>query len=318
MMGLGVLAVGESLGLVMPDAIGRLAHTRGARIGFGGAESNVAIGVSRLGGVAGWAGRLGADSLGDLITRELRAENVEVHVALDPDAATAMMVKERPRPGSTRVTYYRSVQAGSRLTEQDIPPGLVEDAKILHVTGITAGLGERPLYALHRLIDRARDSRTLVSFDVNHRPSLWRDGRNAGEAYRTLVRRADIVFAGDDEARLVTDRDDLDAQISALRDLGPACVVIKLGDQGAVAAEGPDLIRRSALKIDVVDTVGAGDSFVAGWLAETLADADLETRLRTAVICGALACTNQGDWEAAPTRADIAAVDNDGADPVQR
>lgn len=318
MSGLGVLAVGESLGLVMPDGLGRLAHTRAAHIGFGGAESNVAVGVCRLGGTAAWAGRLGADSLGELITRELRAENVQVHVTTDPDAATAMMVKERPRPGFSRVTYYRSGQAGSRFTEHDVPSGLVEGARILHLTGITAGLGERPLYALHRLIDRARDSNTLVSFDVNHRPSLWRDGRSAGDAYRTLVRRADVVFAGDDEAQLVTGMRDLDEQLQALRDLGPACAVIKLGAQGAIAAEGTELARRPALKVDVMDTVGAGDSFVAGWLAETMNDADLTTRLRTAVACGALACTTLGDWEAAPTRADIAALEVGGADPVQR
>lgn len=318
MSSLGVLAVGESLGLVMPDAIGRLAHSRAAHIGFGGAESNVAIGVSRLGGTAAWAGRLGADALGELIVRELRAERVQVHAAIDPDAATAMMMKERPRPGSSRVTYYRSVQAGSRLTEHDLPPGLVEDARILHVTGITAGLGERPLYALHRLIDRARESDTMVSFDANHRPSLWRDGRSAGDAYLTLVRRADIVFAGDDEAQLVTGTGDVDEQLRALRDLGPACVVIKLGDRGAIASEGAEMIQLPALSVDVVDTVGAGDSFVAGWLAETLVGADLETRLRTAVACGGLACTTPGDWEAAPTRADIAALQGDRADPVQR
>ena len=318
MRGLDVLAVGESLGLVMPDTVGRLAHTRGARIGFGGAESNVAIGVSRLGGTAGWAGRLGADGLGDLIARELRAEAVQVHAVVDPEAATAVMIKERPRTGSTRVTYYRSVQAGSRLTEADIPDGLIENSRILHLTGITAGLGERPLSALHRLIDRAQAAGTTVSFDVNHRLSLWQHGRDAADAYRTLIRRSDIVFAGDDEARLVTGKDDASEQRDALRDLGPACVVIKLGERGAVASEGASVVSRPAVRVDVVDTVGAGDAFVAGWLSETIAGADLETRTQTAVICGALACTTEGDWEATPTRADITALGAGDADPVQR
>ena len=138
---LDVLSIGESLGLIVPERTGKLAHVRGANLGFGGAESNVAIGVARLGGAAGWAGRVGADGLGELIIREIRAEGVEVHAAIDDTAATALMIKERPRPGSSRVTYYRSVQAGSRLAPADIPAGVVESARILHVTGISAGLG---------------------------------------------------------------------------------------------------------------------------------------------------------------------------------
>jgi 2-dehydro-3-deoxygluconokinase len=68
----------------------------------------------------------------------------------------------------------------------------------------------------------------------------------------------------------------------------------------------------------VVDTVGAGDAFVAGWLIETARGASLEERLDTAITCGALACTGDGDWEAAPTRADLAAVHAPPGDPVQR
>jgi 2-dehydro-3-deoxygluconokinase len=320
MTSLDVVAIGESLGLLVPDRPGRLAHVPHLRLGFGGAESNVAIGVARLGGRSAWVGRVGGDGLGELITRGIRAEGVEVHASVDPDAATALMIKERPRPGSSRVTYYRSVQAGSRLTAADIPDGVVERAAILHVTGISAGLGEGPLAAVHAAIDRAKAAGVTVSFDVNHRSALWRNGngRDAGAAYRELAARSDIVFAGDDEATLFTGRSDPREQLEAIRALGVACAVIKLGENGAIASEGHTVSTRDAVRVDVVDTVGAGDAFVAGWLAETAAGASLERRLDTAVECGALACTVDGDWEAAPTRADVAALALPGADPVQR
>jgi 2-dehydro-3-deoxygluconokinase len=318
MSDLDVLAVGESLGLLVPERPGPLAHSRAMRLGFGGAESNVAIGVSRLGGAAGWAGRVGADGLGDLIVRELRAERVDVHAAVDEGAATALMIKERPRPGSSRVTYYRSVQAGSRLTAGDVPAGLVERAKILHVTGISAGLGSGPLGAVHVAIDRARAAGVLVSFDVNHRSALWRDGRDAAGAYRGLAERADLVFAGDDEAELLTGASDPRTQLDIIRSWGVGCAVVKRGADGAVASVGTDVVGRDALRVDVVDTVGAGDAFVAGWLIETARGASLEERLDTAITCGALACTGDGDWEAAPTRADLAAVHAPPGDPVQR
>jgi len=320
MTSLDVVAIGESLGLLVPDRPGRLAHVPHLRLGFGGAESNVAIGVARLGGRSAWVGRVGGDGLGELITRGIRAEGVEVHASVDPDAATALMIKERPRPGSSRVTYYRSVQAGSRLTAGDIPDGVVERAAVLHVTGISAGLGAGPLAAVHAAMDRAKAAGVTVSFDVNHRSALWRNGngRDAGAAYRELAARSDIVFAGDDEAALFTGRRDPREQLEAIRALGVACAVIKLGEHGAIVSEGETVSARDAVRVDVVDTVGAGDAFVAGWLAETAAGASLEHRLETAVQCGALACTVDGDWEAAPTRADVTALATPGADPVQR
>lgn len=315
---LDVLTIGESLGLIVPDRIGRLAHVRGMNLGFGGAESNVAIGVARLGGAAGWAGRVGADGLGDLIVREIRAEGVVVHVARDDSAATALMIKERPRPGASRVTYYRSVQAGSRLTPEDVPAGAVENARILHVTGISAGLGASTTATVLAAIARARAAGVLVSFDVNHRSALWRDSRDAGAEYRQIAAEADIVFAGDDEARVMTGEVDPRAQIEAIRALGADGAVIKLGADGAIARIGDEWIERDAVRVDVVDTVGAGDAFVAGWLTETARDASLAVRIDTAIACGAFACTGEGDWEAAPTRADLAALAGPASDPVQR
>lgn len=313
-----VVSIGESLGLLVPDQGGRLAHVHGMKLGFGGAESNVAIGVARLGGSAGWVGRVGADGLGELIVRELRAEGVEVHATVDESAATALMIKERPRPGASRVTYYRSVQAGSRLAADDLPAGVLENTRILHVTGISAGLGASTTAAVHAAIDRARAAGALVSFDVNHRSALWRDGRDAGSAYRELAARADIVFAGDDEARMLTGQADPASQLQAIRALGAECAVVKLGDRGAVAETGDERVEGRALRVDVVDTVGAGDAFVAGWLTETARDAPIAQRMDTAIACGALACTVEGDWEGAPTRADLAALRGEAGDPVQR
>ncbi len=318
MTGVDVLTIGESLGLLVPEQPGRLAHVRGVALGFGGAESNVAIGVARLGGAAAWVGRVGSDGLGALIVREIRAEGVEVHAAVDEDAATALMIKERPRPGVSRVTYYRSVQAGSRLTASDIPPGVVERARTLHVTGISAGLGDGPLEAVHTAIDRAKAAGARVSFDVNHRSALWRDGRDAAAAYRALAARADIVFAGDDEAAILTGASDARVQLDAIRALGAGTAVIKLGADGAIASQGERVVTRAAMTVEVVDTVGAGDAFVAGWLAETALSSSLDRCIDVAISCGALACTIDGDWEAAPSRDDLAVFHSSPADPVQR
>lgn len=319
MSALDLLTIGESLGLIVAKRTGRLANSPGVRLGFGGAESNVAIGMSRLGASTAWAGRVGADGIGDLITRELRAEGIEVHATVDPSAATALMIKERPSAATSRVTYYRSAQAGSRLNPDDIADGLVERARVLHVTGITAALGAQPLAAIGVAIDRARAAGAQVSFDVNHRPSLWRNADDAKTAYRALVARADIVFAGADESTLVTGVScGPEEQAAALQDLGARCAVIKLGERGAYARDADRDEHREAMPVQVVDTVGAGDAFVAGWLSETVRGKSLKARLETAILCGALACTTEGDWEAAPTRADLARFVRPDREPVLR
>jgi 2-dehydro-3-deoxygluconokinase len=312
------VTLGECLGLLTQERPGRLAHVPSLRLGFGGAEGNVAIGLARLGTAAAWIGRVGADGLGDLITRELRAEGVDLHAAVDQEAPTALMLKERPRRGLTRVTYHRDGRAGSRITAEDLPHGLIESARILHVTGITAGLGETAQATLHAAIDRAEAAGVPVSFDVNHRSALWSTSDDAAPAYVRIARRAQIIFAGDDEAQLLTGVAEPRAQLDALTALGATTAVVKLGARGALAAEAGEVLESEAVAVDAVDTVGAGDAFVAGWLAETVRGLDLATRMRTAVTCGAYACTVEGDWEAAPTRADLDSLGAQGGDPVQR
>jgi len=311
-----VVALGESLGLLVASRIGRLELVPTMDLGFGGAESNVAIGLARLGVPVTWMGRLGDDALGRLVERQLRAEGVGAAVTRDPEAPTALMLKERPSAGSSAVSYYRAGSAGSRLAPEHLDLDRIRDARVLHITGISAALGDAPRAALDAAVDAAHEGGTIVSFDVNHRSRLW-DAERAVPAYRALAARADVVFAGDDEAELLTGERDTDAQIAALAALGPAQVVVKRGADGATALADGERATQAAFPVHAVDTVGAGDAFVAGYLAELLAGASLAERLRTAAACGALACTAPGDWEAAPDRAAIARL-LVGGDPVQR
>ncbi|MBV0895924.1 sugar kinase [Microbacterium sp. NC79] len=317
-MSLDVLTIGESLGLTVANEIGAPMRGDQLTLTFGGAESNVAIGVARLGGAAAWVGRLGNDALGDLIVRELRGEGVSVFAARDDAALTSLMMKSRPRPGATSVSFYRRGFAGSRLSAADLPVDAIRGANILHITGISAALAESSRAALHAAIDIARDAGVTVSFDVNHRASLLPDATEAREIYRALAERADIIFAGDDEAEILTGEREHEAQLHALLALGAQTAVVKLGADGALAGTNAGtVVRVAALTVDAVDTVGAGDAFVAGFLTETARGLTLAECLETATATGAYACLAHGDWEAAPTRRDLAAFLATG-DPVSR
>jgi 2-dehydro-3-deoxygluconokinase len=304
-----VVTLGETMALLAPERVGPLRHVPGMSVGIGGAESNTAIALNRLGVPATWIGRVGDDPFGSLVLRELRAEGLDVRAVIDPGAPTGLMVKERRTARSLGVWYYRAGSAGSRLCPADVPGDAVAGAALLHVTGITPALSESAADAVRHAVEAARRHGLLVSLDVNYRARLW-SRETAGKALLDLVRACDVVFAGPEEATLfVPADDDPIALATALTRLGPSQAVVKLGAQGCAAVVDGEPYRREAVRVDVVDTVGAGDAFTAGYLAELLAGRPPAARLDTAVTTGAFACTVSGDWGGLPTRAELALLE---------
>lgn len=313
-----VLTFGETMALMRADQTGPLAHASTMSLGIGGSESNVAIGLQRLGVQAVWCGRVGDDSLGQLVEREIRAEGVDVRIAVDPSAPTGLMIKERRTPATQRVSYYRAGSAGSRIAPGDVDEQLIAQADLLHVSGITPALSAQAESTLRYAIAVARAAAVPVSFDLNYRGNLWsREG--AGRVYREIIPLADIVFAGDDEAAIAVDAagdSDPAGLARSVAAMGPSQTIIKMGAEGAIALVHGDLYRQEAVPVDTVDTVGAGDAFVAGYLAEFVCDRGSQERLRTAARTGAFACMVSGDWEGFPRRSELHLLD--AKEPVSR
>jgi 2-dehydro-3-deoxygluconokinase len=296
----GLVTLGETMGLITQTGVGHVHNGEAMTFGLGGSESNVAIGVRRLGVPATWIGRLGDDPPGRLIERELRAEGVEV-VAIEDPAATGLMTRWRPTAGRGHVIYHRRDSAGAHLQASDVPEELVAGAAVLHGTGITLALGPGPAGALTQAIAVAREAGATVSFDVNYRRALWSEV-DAAAAIGSVLADCDVVCAGPDEARILTGHADPSRAAAALEALGPSQVLITLGEQGCLARIDGTTFEVPAPAVTVVDTVGAGDAFVAGYLAELIAGKPPVDRLATAVSAGALAVTAPGDWEGMPDR----------------
>lgn len=309
-----VLTFGETMGLAVSADFGSFDHSPSTRIALGGSETNVAIGLRRLGVEATWIGRVGADSIGELIARELRAEQVVATVIVDPTRPTGFMLKERRRPDDTRVTYYRAGSAGSQMGPADLPLDAIGRWSLLHTTGITAALGELPSLAVVEAMRAARLAGVTVSFDLNFRSRLWSESQ-ASTAYRVLLPLCDIVFASEDEARIVVGDGDAEALARRLATFGPRVVVIKRGPEGAVALVDGQIHSRAAVPVNPIDTVGAGDGFVAGFLAEWTTGRTPDESLATAVTVGAFTCLGIGDWESLPHRLELESL---GRDPVRR
>lgn len=303
----GVVALGETMALLALPATGR--PGAGVPLGIGGAESNVAIALARLDVPSTWLSRVGDDALGALVVREIRAEGVTVVARRDPEAPTGLMVKEHRGGRPSRVRYYRRGSAASRLSPEDVDEQLIAEADVLHVTGITPALGEGPRAAVEHAVAVARAVGTLVSFDVNHRATLW-SAAEAAPVLADLAARADLVFAGAEEAALVLGvaADEDGAVLAAeLAGRGPATAVVKLGERGAVAHQGGRAVRAPTRPVRVVDAVGAGDAFVGGYLAELLRGGSLEQCLAMGNRVGGAVCAVPGDWEGLPTRAELEA-----------
>jgi 2-dehydro-3-deoxygluconokinase len=299
-----LITVGETMALLTSPGVGPLRHASSLSLGVAGAESNVAIGVSRLGRTAAWIGRVGDDEFGRLITGTLRSEAVHVIAATDPEAPTGLMVKERRSSTLTRVSYYRRELAGSRLRPEDLDAELIRSARVLHLTGITPALSDSARATLERAIDLASGADVLISFDVNYRSALWTEAA-AAPVLRELAARCQILSATEDEAALLVGRAPPHELLRRLAKLGPAKVLLKRGAKGAIALLDETEHEAGPLAVAEVDPVGAGDAFVAAYLTALLDGQAADAALHRAGVAGAFAVTVDGDWEGLPTAREL-------------
>ena len=285
-----LLAAGETMAMVAPRAAERLHAAQAFRIDSGGAESNVAGHVAALGQPSAWFSRLGADPLGDRILQHLSARGIDVSTVIrDAAHPTGLYVKD---PGHG-VHYYRAGSAASFLCAADADAVDLDGVAVLHVSGITAVISPSAAEFLERITARAHASGVRVSFDVNHRPALW-NAETAGRTLQQFAQSADIVFVGRDEAERLWGTATAADVRALLPDVGE--LVVKDGARGATTFAGEDEVFVPALKVEVVEEVGAGDAFAGGYLAALLAQASIDDRLRAGHVRAALTLATTADW----------------------
>ncbi|HEU5425680.1 MAG TPA: sugar kinase [Actinocrinis sp.] len=315
-----LLTIGETMGVAVTELGDPLRTARELRLSTAGAESTVAIGLRRLGHAAAWVGVVGEDELGARVLRDLAAEGVDTRFArVDPERPTGFMIRELRTADCTRVSYYRERSAGSRLCPADIEAALAvnQSFDLVHLTGITPALSESCAQAVRVLAESARHARIPISFDVNYRSTL--PGSAGAAAFvKELLPGIDLLFAGDDELAMVTDETDPHRAARELAARGIAEVVVKRGAEGAlVATAAGDAAEQPALPVRVVDAIGAGDSFTAGYLAARFDGRSLTERLRWGTIAAACTVAAHGDWEGLPTRADLLRRASGGSSTVR-
>ncbi|MGH8876407.1 MAG: sugar kinase [Stackebrandtia sp.] len=303
-----LIGIGESMALVAPDPPAPLRDRPRLRMGVAGAESNVVTYLALLGATSAWAGRVGDDPFGELVCRQLAAVGADTgYIEIDKQLPTGVYFKD-PDHMNTRVYYYRGGSAATGMNRKMVDN--LPDTKIVHLTGITASLSDSCLdMMVHALIERPWPD-ALMSFDVNYRPKLW-PVETASSVIRTLAGSADLVFVGLDEAETLwgTARPD-DVRVHLP---GPQTLVVKNAEIGATVYEGTsDGVFLDAPIVKVVEPVGAGDAFAAGYLFAVLKGAVPRARLRMGHLIAAGALRVSGDIGPLPGSAWITAALNDG------
>lgn len=266
-----LLTIGETMVSLRTPRAMRLGGD--AHLSIAGSETNVAIGLARLGHTAAWLGAVGNDEPGRLIERTLRAEAVDTSWMRFSDTDfTGFIAFDQPSHDITRVSYHRRGSAGSTLTPAECITALeAVRPRFLHVTGITPALCETTRAATLAVVQAAAESGVQVSLDVNYRARLW--SRKEATALRELLPHVHTVFASDDELDLLTTAED------PITDLLRTAteVVVTAGSKGAWSHSSSGTLHSAALPVTVVDSIGAGDAFVSGYLSATLDDLPQKT-----------------------------------------
>ncbi|MFI2566604.1 sugar kinase [Paenarthrobacter sp. NPDC018779] len=317
---LSAVCIGETMAMLTPAQAVPLHLATDLHCGIGGAESNVAMGFAAMGLDTHWVSRVGHDGFGTRILNELRDHGVGVTgVEVDSARPTGVYVKvpaqESDPDGGSSVLYYRQGSAASAMgrsfLENSAVASLLENASLIHLSGITAALSPECLSLLEALLTAPRNGKT-ISFDVNWRAPLWA-GQDRGVLQR-LANLADVVLVGKDEAEPAFGTNDEAALRRLLPD--PKVLVIKNEAISAISLDRSGTREEvPALSVSVVEPVGAGDSFAAGYLSGLLYGLGQKESLRRGHVAAACTLTVHGDRGPLPPAEQLSAIlDSSGQD----
>jgi len=307
-----VLTFGEAMGMFIAEEPGQLASVRHFTKELAGAETNVAIGLSRLGYRVLWLSKVGTDPLGDYIIQELQREKVDTSlIKRDEENLTGFQLKEKVSEGDPGVYYYRKNSAASLMGIKDFPELREMHAKHYHLTGIPLALSPSVRELSEAFIQKAKKEGSIVSFDPNLRPSMWKDEKTMAETIQRYACQADIVFPGIKEGKILTGYQAPEDIANDYLERGAKMVFVKLGAKGAYVATEKKAHTVPGFPVTkVVDTVGAGDGFAAGVLSGLFDGLTPFEAAERGNAIGALQTMSSGDKNGLPTREELLAFMN--------
>lgn len=309
-----VLAMGELLvEFVASEDNVSLADAGGFVKAPGGAPANVAVAVQKLGLEAGFVGKVGDDPFGDFLRQSLAETGVDTrYLLVDPSARTTAVFVTVWDDGHKDLCFYRHPGADMLLNEDSITSELFDGVRCFHFGSITF-INEPAASAQCKALRLARKRNLMITYDPNYRPTLWPDEQTARPVIQNAFQYCHLAKISEEEWEVVTEYSDLEQGIDWVLSQGVELLVISRGENGAIATNGDYRINLPAFPVDVIETTGAGDGFMAAMITKLLPyrenlgslalidEAIVQDALMFANAVGALTCKTRGAIPALPT-----------------
>lgn len=301
-----VITIGDAMITFNPSSKGPMRFSSSFERKVGGAELNFAIGCARLGLRTGWISRLGKDEFGKHILHSVRGEGIDVsEVQLIEGYPTSLNFKEIIEDGSGKTFYYRYNSPTLTMSPDSLTDSYFSGAKLLHITGVFPAIAEKNAEIIHRAITLAKHHGLLISFDPNIRLKLWSKER-ARQVLTEFLPKVDIFLTGEEEADLLLGTSDPNEIIEICKNIGISYVAIKQGANGSIGYNNGEFLKSPSIPTKkVVDTVGAGDGFDAGFVYGVLQQWPLDRILVFANAIGSMVVSVSGDNEGLPYLEDV-------------
>jgi 2-dehydro-3-deoxygluconokinase len=292
-----VVTIGEAMLRFSPPGCESLEQADTWQVSVGGAEANFAVALARLGVPVLWISKVPRNPLGRKLVGKIRQHGVDVSQVIwtEEGRLGLFFVEPGPLPDGWTVVYDRKGSAMSLLHPEEVDWRVVRASRLLHLTGITPALSQACLRVVERAVQEARGNGALVSFDVNYRAKLWSE-EDAAATLSGLLSAVDLLIASKEDARILFgEGGDEEDVVRALHErFRPRVDVLTLGEAGAVAFDGTAVYRVHAYRTRVVDRIGRGDAFSAGFVYGYL-HGGVERGLQYGNALAALAQTRPGD-----------------------
>lgn len=299
-----ILALGEPMVEFnqTPEGAGRLYLQ-----GFGGDTSNAAIAAARQGARVGYLSAVGDDVYGGMLRELWSREGVDHSgVRTDPLGFTAVYFVNHDEQGH-HFSFFRRGSAASLMRPADLPGERIAQARVLHVSGISAAISESACDTCFAAVDMAKAAGAKVSFDTNLRLKLWPLAR-ARAVMSEFIRRSDICLPSLEDVSAISGLTDADALVDWCLALGAKTVALKMGERGALVCDGSRRVAIAPHPCKPLDATGAGDTFGGSLLARLVAGDDLEAAARYATVAAALSTEGYGAVEPIPRAEQVRAA----------
>ncbi|MCA1057194.1 aminoimidazole riboside kinase [Rossellomorea aquimaris] len=306
----GIISLGEALIDFIPLDKENITFQKSP----GGAPANVAVGLARLGATSTFLGKVGDDVLGNFLVDTLNDFGVRTNqMLMTKETRTGVVFVTNAEDGERSFDFYIDPSADRYLESKEIDEDDFIAHKILHFGSISM-ISSPSKEATEYAVKLAKQSGMIVSYDPNLRLGLWDSEEQARETIKSMLEHAHVLKVSEEELEFITGEKEIDIGVAKLGEYGIPLIIVTMGAEGSLLFKGDVRLHVPAMRVQAVDTTGAGDAFVSGILyslnqyegtIEAMSIEEAAAMARFASISGALAASTKGAMTALPTLEEI-------------